>query len=207
MTELLVGTKKGLFVLEGEPGAPFEVTTRAFAGEPVEYAVRDPRSGRILASVTSPFYGPKVFFTDDPAGGWQQAEGIELPRGGDRALERIWVIVPGEADGTIYAGGVPGVLFESRDGGATFELNRGLWEHPTRPKWTPGGGGLCLHSIASGKPKSDGSPSPISVHDSPASSERYTPPWNCRNIRSGRRGARCRSCTHNVSLSAASSGM
>ena len=25
MTELLVGTKKGLFVLEGEPGGPFEV--------------------------------------------------------------------------------------------------------------------------------------------------------------------------------------
>ena len=22
-----------------------------------------------------------------------------------------------------------------------------LWEHPTRPDWQPGGGGLCLHSI------------------------------------------------------------
>ena len=61
MTELLVGTKKGLFVLEGEPGAPFEVKARAFAGEPVEYAMRDPRSGRILAGVISPFYGPKIF--------------------------------------------------------------------------------------------------------------------------------------------------
>ena len=45
-------------------------------------------------------------------------------------------------------------------------------------------------SIASGKPKSDGRPSATSVHDSPASSERYTPPWNCMNIRSGRLGAR-----------------
>jgi len=34
MTELLVGTRKGLFVLEGEPGSPFEVTARAFAGDP-----------------------------------------------------------------------------------------------------------------------------------------------------------------------------
>ena len=49
MTELLVGTRKGLFVLEGEPGGPFEVTARAFAGEPVEYAMRDPRTGRVLA--------------------------------------------------------------------------------------------------------------------------------------------------------------
>jgi hypothetical protein len=148
MTELLVGTKKGLFVLEGEPGSPFALTARAFAGEPVEYALRDPRSGRVLASVTSPFYGPKIWYADDPAGEWEQASGVALPEGGDAALERIWVIVAGETDGSVYAGGDPGVLFESRDGGATFELNRGLWEHPTRPKWTPGGGGLCLHSIA-----------------------------------------------------------
>jgi hypothetical protein len=40
------------------------------------------------------------------------------------------------------------VLFESRDGGASWQLNRALWEHPTRPKWQPGAGGLCLHSIA-----------------------------------------------------------
>ena len=147
MTELLVGTKKGLFVLEGEPGSGFAVTARAFAGEPVDYAFRDPRSGVVLAAVGSPFYGPKVFRTDDPAGDWEQAQGIDLPEGGDAALARLWILRVGEVDGQLFAGGDPGVLFESRDGGATFELNRGLWEHPTRPKWMPGGGGLCLHSI------------------------------------------------------------
>src|SRR5215210_9257116 len=126
MTELSVGTKKGLFVLDGEPDTGLAVSGRAFAGEPVEYATRDPRSGRLFASVTSPFYGPKVFHTDDPAAEWEQAGGIALPEGGEIALERIWVIVPGEADGLVYAGGDPGVLFESRDGGASFELNRGL---------------------------------------------------------------------------------
>ena len=70
MTELLVGTRKGLFVLEGEPGSPFEVTARAFAGDPVEYALRNPRTGRVHASVSSPFYGPKIFYTDDVAGEW-----------------------------------------------------------------------------------------------------------------------------------------
>jgi photosystem II stability/assembly factor-like uncharacterized protein len=39
------------------------------------------------------------------------------------------------------------VLFESRDGGASWELNEALWNHPTRPEWQAGGGGLCLHSI------------------------------------------------------------
>ncbi len=148
MTELLVGTKKGLFALQGDAGAPFRVVARAFAGEPVEYALRDARSGRVFASVTSPFYGPRIWYADDPAGEWQQAAGVALPEGGEAALERIWVIVPGQAEATLYAGGDPGVLFASRDGGATWELNRGLWEHPTRSQWMPGGGGLCLHSIS-----------------------------------------------------------
>jgi hypothetical protein len=146
VTELLVGTKKGLFALEGPPGGPFEVTARAFAGEPVEYAMREPSSGRVLAAVTSPFYGPKIFHADEPGGEFEQAEGIALPEGGEQTLERIWVIVAGE-DGVIYAGGDPGVLFTSEDGGRSWELVRSLWDHPTRPEWQPGGGGLCLHSI------------------------------------------------------------
>jgi photosystem II stability/assembly factor-like uncharacterized protein len=146
MTELLLGTKKGLFALQGEPGSRFEVTCRAFPGEPVDFAMRDPHSGRAIATVTSPFYGPKIWFADDPAGEWTQAEGVALPEGGKEALERIWVIVAGEG-GSLYAGGDPGVLFESRDGGQTWELNRSLREHRVSEDWQPGGGGLCLHSI------------------------------------------------------------
>jgi photosystem II stability/assembly factor-like uncharacterized protein len=148
VTELVVGTKKGLFLLEGEPAQGFEIRTRAFAGEPVDFAMRVPGSRRLLATVTSPFYGPKIYYSDDAAGvEWEQAGGVALPEGGDQALERIWVIACGETDGALYAGGDPGVLFESRDGGASWEINAGLWEQPSRPQWQPGGGGLCLHSI------------------------------------------------------------
>ncbi len=164
MTELLLGTRKGLLVLEGDPPGPFAVRARAFPGETVDYAMRDPRSGRVFATVTSPFYGPKIFYTDlpveewpEPGGpsfpppkdvpGWEQASGVSLPKGGELALKRIWVIEPGEAEGQIFAGGDPGVLFESRDGGKSFELNGALFTHPTRSGWQPGGGGLCLHSI------------------------------------------------------------
>jgi photosystem II stability/assembly factor-like uncharacterized protein len=146
MTELLVGTKKGLFVLEGE-GEDFQIRSRSFAGEPVEYAVRDPRTGRVFACVTSAFYGPKLFFGDDLDGAWEQAEGLALPEDAEKPLERLWTVVPGQEDGLLYAGGAPGVLFESRDGGKTWELNRGFWEQPTRPEWSPGAGGMCLHSI------------------------------------------------------------
>jgi photosystem II stability/assembly factor-like uncharacterized protein len=147
MTELLVGTKKGLFVLEGDDLDGFEVSARALPGQSVEYAMRDARSGRYFASVTSWFYGARIWTTDDPAGEWVPTEGVALPDDGDATLARIWVITPGEDDGLLYAGGDPGCLFESRDGGLTWSLNRGLWDHPTRPEWQPGGGGLCLHTI------------------------------------------------------------
>jgi photosystem II stability/assembly factor-like uncharacterized protein len=47
----------------------------------------------------------------------------------------------------LYAGGDPGVLFTSRDGGESWELNEALWRHRVDEDWQPGGGGLCLHSI------------------------------------------------------------
>jgi photosystem II stability/assembly factor-like uncharacterized protein len=151
MTELAVGTKKGLFLLEGDATAgsgTFAIRARAFAGEPVDYALREPRSGRLFAATTSPFYGPKLFYTDaDPAGEWQQAAGVELPADGGQALARIWVIAAGETAGTLYMGADPGVLFESHDNGSSWQLNSGLWNQPSRPDWQPGGGGLCLHSI------------------------------------------------------------
>ena len=148
MTELLVGTRKGLFVLEGEPGAQFQIRTRAFVGEPVDYAMRDARSGRLFAAVSSPFWGPRIWFTDgDPGGDWQPARGVALPKGGDDALKRVWVIAAGEAGGLMYAGGDPGVLFASWDNGETWELNQALWEHPTRPRWRRDSGGLSVHSI------------------------------------------------------------
>jgi hypothetical protein len=155
MTQLLVGTKKGLFVLEGKPGERFEVTSRAFAGEPVEFAMRDPRTGRTFAAVTSAFYGPKIFYADNPAGEWEQAAGLELPEDAEKPLERLWSIVTGEEDGLLYAGGAPGVLFESHDGGLNWRLNDSFWAQPTRPEWSPGAGGMCMHSIATwpGDPK------------------------------------------------------
>jgi hypothetical protein len=77
LTELLAGTKKGLFMLEGEPESGFEVKARAFAGQPVDFATRDTRSGRLFATVTSPFFGPKIFFTDsNPDEDWEQADGV-----------------------------------------------------------------------------------------------------------------------------------
>jgi photosystem II stability/assembly factor-like uncharacterized protein len=149
MTELLVGTKKGLFVLRGDPAnaTPFAIATRAFAGDVVEFAMRDHRTGRYFASVTSGFYGPRVLFADDPEGAWTQAEGPAFPEGTDTSIDRVWIIKPGETDGVLYAGAAPASLFVSTDGGASWALNEPLWKERIAGDWQPGAGGLALHSI------------------------------------------------------------
>ena len=139
MTELLVGTKKGLFVLEGEPGARVRrdrasVRRRAGRVRASRPALRTDARVRHLAVLR-----PEDLVHRRPGtatGSRRRAS--RCPRRGDAALERIWVIVTGEEEGLLYAGGDPGVLFESRDGGSSFGLNRGLWEHPSRAQWQPG---------------------------------------------------------------------
>ena len=47
----------------------------------------------------------------------------------------------------VYAGCDPGALFRSTDWGQTWDMVESLTLHPTRAKWMPGAGGMCLHSI------------------------------------------------------------
>jgi photosystem II stability/assembly factor-like uncharacterized protein len=147
MTELLVGTKKGLVVLRGERGGSFEMAARAFPGEVVEFATRDARTGRYFASVTNGQFGPHLFHSEDPTARWTQAEGPAFPACASVAVERSWVVQPGAGDGELWCGVAPAALFRSGDGGNTWSLVEGLWNVPERVHWEGGAGGLCLHSI------------------------------------------------------------
>ncbi len=147
--EVLAGTRKGLFVLRGRRGGGLEVAARRFAGQAVEYALRDPRSGWCFASVTHGQFGPHLFRSRDPEApdeSWEQAAGLAFPEDAGAAVERIWVVEPGE-DGVLWAGVAPAALFRSGDDGGSWELVRGLWDEPARAQWKGGAGGLCLHSI------------------------------------------------------------
>ena len=157
--ELLVGTHKGLFVLRGTASGTMEIATREFAGQVVEFATFDPRSGTYYASVTHGQYGPHLYYAGNPTGDWQQAAGPAFPEKTDATVERTWVIEPGEQEDEMWAGVAPAALFRSVDQGRSWELNSGLWEEPTRADWQGGMGGLCLHSICTWP----GDPSRLSV--------------------------------------------
>jgi photosystem II stability/assembly factor-like uncharacterized protein len=64
-------------------------------------------------------------------------------------LKNIWSIAvgPAEQPDVLYCGVDPAALFESRDAGETWSLVKGLFNHPHRPRWVPGNGGLTLHTI------------------------------------------------------------
>jgi len=63
-------------------------------------------------------------------------------------LERVWQIAPDPArPGVVWAGAEPTSLWRSQDGGESFSLVRGLWDHPHRPQWYPGQGGAAVHTV------------------------------------------------------------
>jgi photosystem II stability/assembly factor-like uncharacterized protein len=151
---LLVGTMKGLFLFSSSPSRKaWRVSGPFFPGRAVYAAAYDGRSGRsrLWAAPASMHWGAELSWSDDLGKKWTRPESplVRFPESAGASLANIWQIVPGPADApeTLYCGVEPSALFESRDAGATWSLNDGLWNHPHRAKWTPGGGGLCLHTV------------------------------------------------------------
>src|SRR5579872_4708570 len=63
-------------------------------------------------------------------------------------FKRIWHLEPSYHDpDTVYAGVEDAALFKSVDGGKNWHELSGLRGHGTGPKWQPGAGGMCLHTI------------------------------------------------------------
>ncbi|MGA7295697.1 MAG: exo-alpha-sialidase [Terriglobales bacterium] len=63
-------------------------------------------------------------------------------------FKRVWHLEPSLTDpDTVYAGVEDAALFRSTDGGENWKELPGLRGHGTGPKWQPGAGGMCLHTI------------------------------------------------------------
>ena len=146
----LVGTTKGLFLLQGdEDRRRWQSDGPLLEGWGVYHATLDHRDGTLFAATNHRVYGSTVQRSADTGRTWTRSQKIGLPEESGLTLNAVWHIEPGrpEEPHTLYLGAAPGVLFRSDDGGNSWEVNRGILDHPTRERWFPGAGGMCCHSI------------------------------------------------------------
>jgi serine/threonine protein kinase len=150
---LLVGTTKGAFLLRSNPArSRWDVAGPYFHGQAIYALTYDDREGRHrLWAATHTFWGTLLRSSDDFGKTWinPQEANIKFPPDCGAALKNIWQICLGRESEphTLYCGVEPAALFSSHDDGETWSLVRGLFDHPHRPRWLPGNGGLCLHTI------------------------------------------------------------
>ena len=151
---LLVGTMKGAFILRSDSNRKdWEVGGPYFPGRAIYAMAYDDREGRkrLWSAVNSSYWGSYLSTSDDFGKNWTEPEtyGVKFPDTADNSVKQIWQITLGndQEPNTLYCGVEPAALFRSDDAGETWSLVKGLYDHPHRPQWTPGAGGLCLHTI------------------------------------------------------------
>ncbi len=148
------GTRKGLWLATSGSDGGWSVTGPTLVMREVPALAFLPASGggppELLAAVRSEHWGPTVARSADLGASWSETEeaAVRFPADAGTALERIWQLHPDPArPGVVWAGAEPTSLWRSTDGGRSFALVRGLWDHPHRPEWGPGFGGAAAHTV------------------------------------------------------------
>jgi photosystem II stability/assembly factor-like uncharacterized protein len=159
---VLVGTRKGAFVLTSDgKRKKWDVQGPFFAGWEIYHMKGSPANpDRIYASQSSGWFGQVIQRSDDAGKTWNAVDnkfaydgvpGTHMWYDGTPhpwEFKRVWHLEPSLNDpDTVYAGIEDAALFKSTDGGASWKELSGLREHGTGPRWQPGAGGMCLHTI------------------------------------------------------------
>ena len=159
---VLVGTRKGAFILTADGKRDsWTVKGPLFPGFEMYHlkgSAVDPN--RIYASQCSSWFGQLMQRSDDGGETWNTV-GNQFPYDGVPGthqwydgtphpweFKRVWHVEPSLHDpDVVYAGIEDAALFRSADGGASWSELSGLRKHGSGPRWTPGAGGMCLHTI------------------------------------------------------------
>ncbi len=158
---MLVGTRKGAFILTGDGGRRrWHIDGPHFGGWEIYHLKGSPVDPqRLYASQTSAWFGQVIQRSNDGGRTWN-AVGNQFEYEGDPgthqwydgtsrpwAFKRVWHLEPSLSDAdAVYAGVEDAALFRSDDGGATWRESAGLRDQQGS-RWQPGAGGMCLHTI------------------------------------------------------------
>ncbi len=160
--KILVGTRKGLFVI-ARNGGGWGIERADLLGDPVTMVLAD-RNGAWHAAQDMGHFGVKMKRSTDGGRQWQEApvpkypekpadvEDVDPIRGTPIPwdLKTVWALEQGAParNGELWCGTIPGGLFRSGDGGDSWQLVDALWQHPGRKQWMGGGADLPgIHSI------------------------------------------------------------
>ena len=134
-TLLLVGTRKGVFLLESNGDRQkWELRGPFCEGWPVYHAVHDPSSGAIYAAAASEWHGSAVWRSPDLGETWtHSSEGIAYDPDSGRKVSKVSTLAVN--NGRVLVGVEAPGIFESRDDGATWSLLSTLEGQPGSEGW------------------------------------------------------------------------
>jgi len=159
---VLVGTRKGAFILKSDGARrKWEVSGPHFAGWEIYHVKGSPADpNRLYASQSSGWFGQMIQRSDDGVVTWNPVDnkfaydgvpGTHMWYDGTQhpwEFKRVWHIEPSATDpDTALAGVEDAALFRTTDGGGSWHELPGLRNHESGPRWQPGAGGMCLHTI------------------------------------------------------------
>lgn len=144
---MLLGTRKGLVTYRKNGKGNWVYNDTQFIGAPVSIAAYDEVSETWWAMLDHGHWGCKLHRSKNGKD-WDELETPKYPEGEvikddiPATTRYLWSFSNGGSDrpGTIFIGTEPGGLFKSEDNGDSFELVRGLWDHPSRREQWFGGG-------------------------------------------------------------------
>ncbi|MBA2615561.1 MAG: exo-alpha-sialidase [Actinobacteria bacterium] len=137
-TLLLIGTRKGLFLIEGEDRRDWTVRGPFCEGWPIYHAIHDPESGTIYAAAASEWHGAGVWRSGDLGESWElSSEGLSYEDDGGLKLSKVSGLTA--AHGRLLAGAESVGIFESRDGGGAWSLLSTLEGQPGSESWNDPG--------------------------------------------------------------------